>query len=285
MVQENIKRERRDDKSEVEKWVKGIRFYLKIAQWQWQDIKGFPKMDIMGTWEEWLKCWEENNFQQIAISLLHIGPEVIGRGTLGSLADDMLRGDAIRKIGEKAHNVLVHRFLRDEPSRFSVHSDKDLIMEVIDFIAEPSNAANTEPYKSDMEKIVTNFWSTWLAVKEGNQSKFSSLKKILSERKEDLIRALVNNRCFDQILKDNITEAIPILKEKIFRIIDAEWTFLIVDYPDWPLTKLLKELSRDRNAWMEALEYPKSQEFEVALNYEESVKEEAKTLLVLIARR
>lgn len=262
---------------------------LKMVQKKFREIKD---------WNEWLRLWEENDVEEIAVGLLHAGPEVYQfsscdtpeRGLENELErirfylevawmDEHPRSTSERVVGNKAYQALIHLLLWKLGERMKERWASDLQpereatvwSEIINFFANSkrSFSLDREPYRSKARVFISGLHSS---LKDRSREPFlfaPETKKILSQKSEELAMALVNLKAFDYILQEEIFEAIPALKEKVF----TEISQLQQLYP-----------GKDREWWMTALGMPTSQAFIKALKQKETGGL-ARTLMELLVKR
>lgn len=239
-------------------------------------------------WNEWLRLWEENDVEEIAIGLLHAGAKVYQfslRDTPGMGLEDGLKRVSFylriawmdehprnipnRIVGDKAYQVLVNILFWKLTERLKERWASDLRPEreaavwgeIINFFAKSkrSFSLDGEPYCSKARTFLTSLCSS---LKEKARGPFlfdQKIKEILSQKKEDLARALVNVGAFDCLLQEEILEAIPALREKI-----------------------AQKFPQGKEKWIEELEDLRSEAFRFALTHQEK---EARVLMELIVRR
>jgi len=239
-------------------------------------------------WAEWLRLWRRNEIKEIAIGLLHAGPEVYQfssddrpeKGLKQELKrvrfylkvawlDGHPRNTAERMVGNKAYQVLVQILLWKLAERMKERWASDLPPrlesavwgEIIDFFAHSkrSFSLDGEPYRSKARTFLTSLHSS---LKDKAREPFlfdQKIKEILSQKKEDLARALVNVGAFDCLLQEEILEAIPALREKI-----------------------AQKFPQGKEKWIEELEDLRSEAFRFALTHQEK---ETRVLMELIVRR
>ena len=253
-------------------------------------------------WNEWIRLWEKNDVEEIAISLLHTGPGVYqfsshdtpGRGLENELErvsfyvrvawmDEHPRNTPERIVGNKAYEILVHILFWNLVERMKEHWASDLQSErealvwgeIIDFFAHSKRnfSLDGEPYRSKARIFLTSLHSS---LKDKAREPFlfdRETKELLSQKKGELARALVNLELFGHILQEGIFEAIPILKEKIAH----QWW----DYRPRE-AEMKKVFPEGREKWTEELENFRSGAFRFALTRQEK---EARVLMELIVRR
>ncbi len=252
-----------------------------MVQVQWENTK---------RWEELLWIWEENKrgkFSRdgkanvdVAIGLLHAGHRVSVDGLEGELErvrfyvgiawwDEHPRNTPQREVGNKAYQGLVQILLWKLVERLKERWASDLRPEreaavwgeIINFFAHSkrSFSLDGEPYRSKARAFITGFHSS---LKDRSREPFlftPETKKILSQKSEELAKALVNLKAFDYILQEEIFEAIPALREKI-----------------------AQKFPRGKEKWIEGMEDLRSEAFRFALTHQEK---EARVLMELIVRR
>ncbi len=193
-------------------------------------------------WNDWLRIWNKNDVKEIAIGLLHIGPE-IGIGRIPYFGprridfekirfylevawmDSSRNAPSQRAVGKKAYQVLVHKLLsglENISSTWYVASESELevFKELLKFFAYSSRnfLQDLEPYRSKAVEFVKLFCN-------GIGNVRISPKIELSPRYEkafpgwklanDVARALVNVGAYSYIRLYVVVETIPLLEERI----------------------------------------------------------------------
>lgn len=273
---------------------------------------GLKEIHETKNWKEFEEEWRKTSNFAALTGFLHTG--------LGIAIKPEELGDAIRfylrvarwidfrlgfpfhyGLGKKAYQVLISRIGTAiywlEP--LSSIKLKPVLEDLIGFFAEMSlpekkarrkvvYESKEQPYRKDMEFLLINLWEGTRTIRVG--LKFA--KEILLENKEKIVKALVNARLFRLILRDNIFEAIPVLKEDIY------WQ-IIWHTPISTLKEFTKRFAgiaafRERtfvieDSWMiEELDNLGSKGFEFALSLAGNMlvdKEEIFTLEELIVKR
>lgn len=204
------------------------------------------------SWKEFRKLWDKNDKYEIALGLLHIGPDIIGTNHLyipDEISESDLRevkqkssrkkldkkelGEAISfyirvacwvdmldtpdtsslyMTGRKAYQVLVHRF-----SKLLDHLPENdpVFGELADFFSKERKMiywSKEQPYKGDMQKLLTTLWAK---TREKPDDCPDSIEKILPTKKSEITRALVHADLFDFIRENRILEAIPALQKEV----------------------------------------------------------------------
>jgi len=201
----------------------------------------------ISNWEEWKELWDKNDTVEVAIGLLHASPAVVfenlskGLGLCDEPGHEAVRfylqtarllDSNIferRKVGEKTYQILVG--VLDEQWD-ALLPDDELTQEVVDFFAEGNRFFNERPYREKAGVIVQNIWRL---VKVGRcnwiESPPSKVRAIKVSRQQ-IARALVNAELFDFILKEEVIEAIPVLKEWLSPMIEWKLKVKKLGLPD-----------------------------------------------------
>ena len=257
-------------------------------------------------WNEWLKLWDKNELWEIATTLLHIGPTVPyqqGYGIIDNTIeitglykkirfylkiaemDEYPFESALREVGEKAYQVLVHNLLKKLVKEMEYFKGQKsptpeieipVWREIIEFFAHKERSVlDKEPYTSEANMFVIQ-----LQLSLGDSGPFpfsfsSETKKSLSENKDSVAMALVSVRAFDHILDQKIFEAIPPLEETI-----VHWCW---EYSPGE-ADMKREFPEGKEEWQKALENPASEALRFALK-RVLPTEKVTTLMALIALR
>ena len=257
------------------------------------------KLRKVKDWHEWLKLWEENEFLDTAITLLHIGPEMPCLQSPGVVDFkleldefyervgfylEVAKTDKYPEVGAKAYQVLVHtllpRLVKLEGFRYSA-SDPNGIMEIptwkniIGFFANrESSVLDKEPYKSEARDFIIRLEISLrkdLSISAPFGFTSETKSSLSQQEKATLASALVNVGAFEHIVNNRIFETIPALEKKIARYC---WGYNPGE------TKMKQKFPDGEEQWRKKLEDIQSDELKFALEQGAPI-EIAQTLMTL----